>query len=404
MAWLSFLFFVLFFAKQADSCTTAIVSGKHTPDGRPLLWKHRDTGSPQNKIMFFSDGKYNYLGLINTKDKDGKQVWAGTNSVGFAIMNSASYNLQAKSDTTSVMDYEGIVMKKALQNCRNLADFEKMLDTLSRPMRVEANFGVIDAEGGAAYYEVHNFGYTKIDVNDPKISPFGYVIRTNYSFTGRQEDGYGYIRYLTAENLFYEAAAKNGLTVRFIFQSVSRSLNHSLLNTDLRDAVPENANETHFVWFQDFIPRYTSSASVVVQGVKTGESPEFTTMWTVLGFPLCSVAVPLWVEGGDNLPAIHIPDESGFAPLSDMAIRLKHRCFPITRGSGKKYMNLNALINSENSGIMQKIIPIENKLFDESEVRLKQWRKNGIKPKSIHEFYDRANQLVLSAYKKEFGF
>jgi hypothetical protein len=26
-------------------CTVAVVSGKATPDGRPLLWKNRDTSS-----------------------------------------------------------------------------------------------------------------------------------------------------------------------------------------------------------------------------------------------------------------------------------------------------------------------------------------------------------------------
>ena len=35
------------------ACTTAIVSGKGTPDGRPLLLKHRDTSFDQNKLMFF---------------------------------------------------------------------------------------------------------------------------------------------------------------------------------------------------------------------------------------------------------------------------------------------------------------------------------------------------------------
>ena len=55
----------------------------------------------------------------------------------------------------------------------------------------EANFGVIDAQGGAAYYETTNFSFTKIDANDPVVAPFGYLIRTNYSFTGTADDGYG---------------------------------------------------------------------------------------------------------------------------------------------------------------------------------------------------------------------
>ena len=72
---------------QTEACTTAIVSGKYTADGRPLLYKHRDTGSLQNKLMHFTDGKYSYVGIVNSTDNVGKEVWGGYNSAGFAIMN-----------------------------------------------------------------------------------------------------------------------------------------------------------------------------------------------------------------------------------------------------------------------------------------------------------------------------
>ena len=38
--------------------------GKYTKDGRPLLWKNRDTWAIHNKIMYFDDGKYEYIGLL----------------------------------------------------------------------------------------------------------------------------------------------------------------------------------------------------------------------------------------------------------------------------------------------------------------------------------------------------
>ena len=34
----------------AWACTSAVVSGKATPDGRPLLWKHRDTDFLKNHV------------------------------------------------------------------------------------------------------------------------------------------------------------------------------------------------------------------------------------------------------------------------------------------------------------------------------------------------------------------
>ena len=78
---------------QSNACTTAVISGKYTKDGRPIIWKLRDTESFKNKMMFFNSGKYQFIGLINSEDEKGEHVWGGSNSVGFAIMNSASFNV-----------------------------------------------------------------------------------------------------------------------------------------------------------------------------------------------------------------------------------------------------------------------------------------------------------------------
>ncbi len=334
------LFFVLFIIQTNFPCTTAIVSGKYTKNGRPLLLKHRDSGFEQNKLMFFEDGKYDYIGLVNSEDIYGIEVWGGVNSKGFAIINSASYNLKPDNDTTTVVDREGIVMKLALQECATIDDFENLLLSMDKPLGVEANFGVIDANGGAAYFETNNFTYNKIDVNDKKIAPFGYVIRTNYSFVTNRNDGYGYIRYNTANELFYEASLENNLSAKFILQDVSRSLKHSLLNINLKENIEFSENETELIPFQDFIPRKNSCATVVIEGVKPNESPELSTLWTILGFQLTSVAIPTWVEGGAELPKILMADKSGNAPLCEKALELKEEIFPVKLGNGKRYINI----------------------------------------------------------------
>ena len=105
------------------SCTTFIISGKNTSDGKPILYKHRDTGTLDNAIVFFSDGKYQYIGIVDSKDTWKSEVWGGYNSAGFAIMNTAAYDNNT-GDTTKLTDQEGVVMKLALQNCATLADFE----------------------------------------------------------------------------------------------------------------------------------------------------------------------------------------------------------------------------------------------------------------------------------------
>lgn len=381
------LFFltILIFANNLLACTTAIVSGKYTKDGRPILWKHRDTGHLQNIIHYFDDGKYDYLALVNADDLEKSQVWVGYNSAGFAIMNAASYNLKSLSDSSKIADREGMLMKKALMYCSSLQDFETMLDTMQKPLGVESNFGCIDAKGGAAYYETNNFAYHKFDVNDPAVAPFGYIVKTNYSHFGRPDDGYGYIRYMAAEELFYNGAAKHTLTPEYIIRKGSRNLTHALTKRNLKK---EATNEVEkMVILQDFIPRYSTSASVAIQGVKDNEDPKLSTMWTCLGWPLTTVTTPIWIAGGKNLPKFLTPKENGYAKMCDKGMKLKKTAFPIERGSGYKYMNINALYKPNNKGITQKILSVENTVFEKTRTKLQQWYSSKDVEKDIENYY-----------------
>ena len=393
---------ILIITHRLPACTTAIISGKYTLDGRPLLWKHRDSGSYENKLMFFDDGKYSYIGLINSKDSLGLEIWAGSNSAGFSIINAASYNL--KQEETELKDQEGLFMKQALQKCANLKDFERLLAETSGERGIEANFGVIDAFGGAAYYETDDTSYTKFDANDPKLAPFGYIIRTNYSFAGEIENGYGYIRFQTTDALFYQAFAQQKLSYRFILQQADRNLYHSLTKTDLKSLpYPFSKEEPQFVCMQDYINRFSSVSSTLVQGVKPGEAVAKTTIWTILGFQLCSVAIPTWVAAGENLPSVLVAPGCKNAPLCQKALKLKKQCFPITRGSGKKYLNLSVLLNQQGDGVLQLLPMIEEKIIRKAEQNIKKWRKNGFNPKEAKSLYNWFDEVINEGYEKYFG-
>ena len=394
--------FLILLNLTAEACTSIIISGKSTPDGRPIMWKNRDTDTYQNAIKYFGDGKYSSIGLIDSDDPTGESVWIGYNSAGFAIMNTASYNL-IMNDSIDLKDREGIVMREALMQCATVSEFESFLNNYQKPLGVEANFGVIDAVGGAAYFEVSNFSYKKLDVNDPALAPMGYMIHTNFSFTGDPNSGSGQIRYKTAEDLFYQAAQQNNLTVRFILQDVSRSLYHSLTKTDLKKISSENPDGQRFVNFTDFIPRYFSSAAVVIQGVKAGENVEFTTMWVVLGFPLTSVVTPLWLCMGENQPALVTLDNTGTAPLCNKAIQLKKQLFPIKKSYGENYINVNALYNAKGTGIMQKLKPLDDMIFEKAIKNLDAWRSNKNFKQEIPEFYRFLDQEIGKQYLDLFG-
>ena len=400
--YLLFNLLLLITQSTVNPCTTAVVSGKATEDGRPLLLKNRDTGELQNRLVHFSDGKYRFIGLVNSPDKNNKEVWVGFNEAGFGIMNSASYNLKSSDDTTKIADLEGIIMKMALDKCATVDDFEKLLNDLPKPLGVEANFGVIDASGGAAYFETNNFDYIKFDVNDPDVAPEGYLIRTNYSFAGKENKGFGYIRYATAAGLFENQTKDGKISFEFLINDVPRCLIHSFTNTDLAENLPESLNEKDYVYFRDYIPRYSTSAAVVVHGIKENESPSLTTMWTILGFPLTSVTIPLWLTDVGLLPSILMGDETGNAPLCNLALQLKDKVFSSQNDARENYMNLSALMNKENTGVYQKLIPVEEQIMIRSKGNLEKWRKSGLNKSEVKEFYNWIDENVISSVKSKF--
>ena len=392
---------VIFSFEPLQACTTAIVSGKYTADGRPLLFKQRDTPQLENKLVAFQDGKYPYLGLVNTKDTLGKEVFGGFNKAGFAIMNSASYNLNPN-DSGKDDGVDGLIMKLALQKCATLADFEHLLDSLPKPLNVSSNFGVIDAIGGAAYYETGNYNYKKYDANDPDIAPLGYLVRTNFSYSGDRKQDKGLSRYQAAQDLLYQASLTNSISVDF-FINVSRSLKHGITHTNLYDDIPASGSEAAFSAFRDYIPRYVTASSIVVQGITKNESPNLTTMWTTLGSPLTTVAVPVWITSGLKLPEILVADKQGKAKLNDWSLQLKKQLFPIERGEGADYINLSALLTKDQKGILQKILPIEKQVQSQVSVYQHKWRTAGtIDEKEILLFYNWVDKFISQSYHDTF--
>lgn len=348
-------------------CTSAVVSGRVTPDGRPLLWKHRDASDLNNRIVHFEaeGGKLEFVGLVNGVDTMANEVWAGYNTSGFAIMNTASYNL--KNDTSSLSDREGVVMKQVFGECRTVEDFARLLDSLPRPIGVEANFGVVDALGGAAYFEVNSYEVFRYDVKD---SPDGYLLRTNYSVSGRPNEGYGYVRYDNAARLFSRATSERSITPEWITGICSRSFYHTLLGRDF----------TTDTWVvdQDFIPRRSTSASVVIEGVKSGESPVFTTMWTMLGYPPCSVVLPVWIGCEYGVPTLlQGSEDSVRSPLCEWSNRLKNKVFSLERGSGPHYLHMALLYNTEGNGYAQRLLSLEKEIYAEGRIVLDEARRKG---------------------------
>ena len=326
----SILFFSAGISHCVFCCTSAIVSASASADGRPFIWKHRDTGTEHNFIERMENpGNYTFVALFNGSDSLLADAWLGMNECGFMIMNTASYNLAP--DTAKLIDREGAVMRRALEICQTVEDFTHLLDTLPRPMGVQANFGVLDRNGNGGYFETNDIGYIPYMLSDS----VPYIIRTNYSFSGNDTDGYGYIRYDNACHLLGDAPY---LPSDFT-EGLSRSFYHSLLDMDMSDV-----SVGRWVIDQDFIPRFSSTASVVmVNGIGEKEDEMFAT----LGYPPVG---ELYRVTLNEIPADVRPLALHYrAPACNTSLERKLKAFPIRRGSGSHYIDMDYLRPINNS-------------------------------------------------------
>lgn len=326
------------------ACTSMIIGKNASATGRPMLWKHRDTGTEHNfveRVTATTPDDFSFVGLFNGGDSLLSEAWMGFNEAGFAIMNTASYNLAP--DTAKLKDCEGLVMAKALKKCRTVEDFRNMLDTLPKPLGVQANFGVIDAEGNGAYFETDDYKYVEYNLAD-----FGdrVLYRTNYSYAGNDTDGMGYIRFDNALFLTKDDVNNKDMVPEILTEKVSRSFYHNLFRRDF-----EADTTARWAVDQDFIPRYSSSASIVIEGVAPGENTQGVVMWTVPGYPPVSHVFPVFI---DSVPDELRPTARGWRSSAwNEAIQKKRLAFPIKRGSGKRYVDLNYIRSIKDSEMLK---------------------------------------------------
>lgn len=394
----------LLFTDSVLACTSAVVSGKVTPDGRPLLWKNRDTDFMRNHIDYVKGEKYDFIAVVNSDNAYLKEAWMGTNSAGFALMNTQSYNLVDVKDGEERGAANGRIIYRALEVCATVEDFCHFLDTISKPSYIEANLGVIDAKGGAVMFEVDYQKYIMYDANNPKDAPYGYVARTNFSFAGKVNEGAGYVRYMEADQVLMKASATGSITPQFIFNDLSRSFRNRMLDIDLRNGAYNRPQASGWFVDQDFIPRSSTSCSVVVQGVKPDEKAELTTMWTLLGYSPTGIAIPLWVKSADKLlpELVRFSKECKAAPLSDWSLRLADRVFSYKQGMGTgRYLNWERLYSPEKGdGYMTTLTSVEDEVFRTTKPLLEEWRKKGsFDTQAIPKLYEELDASIRMIYQ-----
>ena len=353
-----------FWGTKVNACTTAIISPAASENGTPMLWKNRDTDYLSNKVVYVKEVPYSYVGLVNEKDTSGRIVYAGLNSEGFGIMNSVAYNLPEKS--REMKDLEGMIMAEALRTCRTVTDFENFIrENLGESLGSWANFGVIDGEGNAFIFEVHNHGYEKFNTAD---TPEKYMINSNFSRSGVEGKGAGYLRFERASYLFKKIPVGK-IASQYIFEKISRDFGNALLEQPSLDDL-SSLTSKKFWWVnaRDSINRVSTASAIVICGRNPSNKKSIATFWVLLGEPVTSIAVPVWVESGTTPKPLF---EGQSASICEEALRIKKKIHPYSESDKEQYMLISILDNKEKTGFLPGILKIEKEIYLETQEFLK---------------------------------
>ena len=355
-----------------EECTIGVASGKATQDGRPIIWKTRDTSEENNEVFYNSSYDHKFISVINA----GKTyAWMGVNECGFAILNSNSSDL-TKSGDSGISN--GSLMKHALGNFATVIEFEEyLINTNNSGRYTHANFAVMDPTGAAAIFETAGHEFWKFDASDSTLAPDGYVLRTNFAFNGDAKNGIHdgldsierYRRQVQLIRDFYDGDSLN-------YRSILRYQMRDFSDYD-SNPVPVpfpsqwiSGRPYGYIFCYVSICRSISVSAAVIQGVLPGEKAKLSTMWTILGQPASAIAVPYWPVG--NTPAA--ANGSSTAPLCDIANQIKLLLFDYAENTN--YIDSYKLRDENGYGLWAHTFFAEDSIFTAAEEKLDRWRTN----------------------------
>jgi len=381
---------VIFDLSNACACTTGVISGKATIDGRSLLWKNRDASYKNNQVRRFTGGKFACTAIVNAGQN--ATIWMGINDAGFCIENSVTSDLSEKGAKGMG---NGSFMLRALKTCATVEEFAKLLRQTNGNRSTNANFGVIDAVGGAAIFESGASSFEMFDANDPIVAPHGYVIRSNFSYTGSRavdptdrtqvEKIYSGGRFLRGCQLVAMAIADGGVSVEYLLQHNTRDLadaSGTAICGSINGKVgplPATVDTSHT------ISRRTSVSAAVFHGVKPGEDHRLTTMWVMLGEPVFTVAVPCWAAVPQVATELHGDKTS---PLCDAARALRDDAYvEVITGDAEEEKRQFFLETQSLQLIWKETLPHERQQLSVVAEALKTWRIDGFDPSAAEALH-----------------
>ena len=363
-----------------DECTTALIAGWATPDGRPLIWKNRDVSNWHQEFNYYNETPYSFI-AVNYPDNM-TEAYGGVNQVGFVIENANALNFP---DSAGVPDDDGIIMYHALQTCETVEDFLAYMDTTAARGRTRpAIYGVFDAYGGAGMLEASKYENFWFDANDTTVAPEGILVRANFAYQGSGSH-IGQFRHDRAMELIQRAVAGDSITPRYLFDIVARDL-----KTEDVDPYPL-PYQGYYIYQGDTlwgcvrdhnaVNREISQSCFVAQGIIPGENPLTSTMWIQCGEPTMTPAHPVWVAAGSVPPEV---DGEVNAPICLRARELFEYLYLPYPDPFDDIIKTYRLIDIQGNGVLANVRSVEEGYYDFVEAKVENWR-TAFPPQSVVE-------------------
>jgi len=350
--------------------TIAMVSGSATVDGRPLLFKNRDNSSnPDQEFYYNANGPYRYISVSYAGVED--QAWGGVNEVGFAINNANAWNFD---DQVPGPDDDGYIMDLALRTCQTVEDFQAIMDSTDICGRtLPAIYGVIDASGAGALFEAASYEHFRFDLDDSSAAPNGYMVRANFAYEGGPYH-LGQHRHDRVLALLDSAYAGGFISHLFVTQSILTDIvneendPYPLPFEGREELLPYGLIHTH-----DAINRDITRSGFAIQGTLPGEDPLLSTIWALVGEPICTIALPLWVHAGST------PVEFDGAHHSELNFKAQEfRDYLYQTQWASDAMDTWKLIDERGEGLLPFLDSLENYAAFAGNAALDEWRTTGL--------------------------
>ena len=340
--------------ETSDACTIGVATGYVTVDGRPILWKVRDTSDNRQQLCYTSGSPYDYIGVRS----EGGGIFMGLNEAGLATGNSLVKLTPGDAPNS-------LFQRHLLENYESLDQIRNYIQSEVNAGRCDASgcFPFIDVYGDAIMFEVNRadwvLEYDSMDPDREAQGLLGFVVRANefhQRLDGTDVNISG--RYYSGTYNVLGLVGIDELSARTIIQG------------------NDYANDFEFVRYgpgriYSTISRSTTRSAIAVHGVAPDEDPELATMWVILGQTNYGIAVPTWVKVS-NIP----------------------QCL----SSGDMYDRAKSLHSEGNEATTQaSTFPVEAHMFDVVDnTFLPHWRAEGVP--SVAEMTRIEHRMANDAY------